>query len=319
MAKKKVQLALGSGGARGIAHIGVIEKLLEEDYEITAITGSSMGAVIGGIYAAGYLPQYRDWLIKLTKTDVYRLFDLTIARGGFIKGDRIFNILKDITGDIEIEKLPIPFTAVATDIINRNEVHFKAGNLYKALRASTGMPGILTPVAENGQLFVDGGVLNPLPLNLLTPQKDVLTVAVSLNGGFAAEQAPEKPLVQAVNEATQNEGILVKLKNYFQWLNSETDKPEEKIEVKEEALPPEKEKPITPVPSLSMFDLMSTSYDITLDKLVDLTLADHHADMVIEIPRSVCGVFEFYRATELIEAGRVGYEKAKEKMAGRKA
>ena len=147
--KKKVQLVLGSGGARGIAHIGVIDRLVEDGYEIVEVYGCSMGSVIGGMYCSGFLPQYRDWLIRQTKSDIYRLFDITFSMQGFVKGERIFSVLEQIAGKQQIETLPIPFVAVATDMLSRKEVHFNSGDLYKALRASTGIPGVFKPVAEN--------------------------------------------------------------------------------------------------------------------------------------------------------------------------
>jgi NTE family protein len=179
---KKVHLILGSGGARGIAHIGVIEALEEAGYEICAVTGSSIGAVVGGMYCAGYLPTYKDWLLKLSKTAVLRLFDFTITGRGFVKGQKVYNTLRLFTGDSNIENFTIPFTAVATDILNNEEVHFSSGDFYTALRASTAIPGIVTPVTIGQQLLVDGAVLNPLPLNIINNADNLLVVAVSLHG-----------------------------------------------------------------------------------------------------------------------------------------
>lgn len=179
---KKVHLVLGSGGARGIAHIGVIEALLEQGFEITAITGCSIGAVVGGMYCAGHLQTYKDWLLTLNKTSVLRLFDFTITTRGFVKGQKVYNRLKSFAGEWNIEDFAIPFTAVATDIVNNAEVYFTKGDLYAALRASTAIPGMFTPVTVDGKLLVDGGVLNPLPLNLVKREPDVQVIAVCLNG-----------------------------------------------------------------------------------------------------------------------------------------
>jgi NTE family protein len=138
---KKVHLVLGSGGARGIAHIGVIEALEEAGYEIGAITGTSIGAVVGGMYCAGHLPTYRNWLLTLSRTAVLRLFDFTISGRGFVKGQKVYNTLRRLTGDYNIEEFAIPFSAVATDVFNNEEVHFERGDFYTALRASTAIPG----------------------------------------------------------------------------------------------------------------------------------------------------------------------------------
>jgi NTE family protein len=184
---KKVHLVLGSGGARGIAHIGVIEALEAAGYEIGAITGSSIGAVVGGMYCAGHLPTYKDWLLKLSKTSVLRLFDFTITGRGFVKGQKVFNTLRQLTGDYIIEDFPIPFSAVATDVFKNEEVHFCNGDFYTALRASSAIPGMVTPVAIGQQLFVDGAVVNPLPLNAITKTPGMILVAVNLHGYTAKD------------------------------------------------------------------------------------------------------------------------------------
>lgn len=178
---KTARLVLSSGGARGMAHIGVIEELLCRGYTITEVAGSSMGAVVGGMFCAGHLQTYKKWLLTLSKTAVLRLFDFTIKTGGFVKGEKIFNKLQSLTGDINIEDLPIPFTAVASDVKGRTDVYFRAGNLYHALRASVAMPGVFTPLVTAEHTLIDGGVLNPLPLNIIEKKPGDLVVAVNLN------------------------------------------------------------------------------------------------------------------------------------------
>ncbi|HBQ61358.1 MAG TPA: esterase, partial [Balneolaceae bacterium] len=161
MAKKKVHLVLGSGGARGIAHIAVIEELEKAGYEIVEVIGCSMGAVVGGIYAAGHLPEYKEWILGLNRKGVFDLLDFTFAKQGFVKGEKLFAKHIEVTGNENIEDFDIPFTAVATDMRHHKEVHFKKGDLYKALRASVSIPGFFVPVVEDGKVLVDGGVLNP--------------------------------------------------------------------------------------------------------------------------------------------------------------
>jgi NTE family protein len=294
--KKKVQLVLGSGGARGIAHIGVIEQLLKNGYEIVDVVGCSMGAVVGGMYCSGHLEAYTEWLLKQTKTDVYRMFDLSFSMQGLVKGERIFSVLQQMTGEQLIENLPIPFSAIATDILSRTEICFDKGDLYKALRASTGIPGVFTPIADGNSLYVDGGVLNPLPVDMVKRRDDAIIVAVSLNGAFENEVAvavdvPETPLEPG------DPDMLTRLKNYFNIGNKNTTK---------EGVAPV-------IPTFSMFELFSTSYDASLDRMVEQTLKMYPADVVIEIPRNVCSVFEFYRAAELIDIGKKAYEKAMNK------
>ena len=292
--KKKVQLVLGCGGARGIAHIGVIDRLLEDGYEIVEVHGCSMGSVVGGMYCAGYLPQYRDWLIRQTKGDIYRLFDITLSMQGFVKGERIFSVLEQLAGKQQIEQMPIPFTAVATDMLSRKEVYFTSGDLYKALRASTGIPGVFKPVAENNRLFVDGGVLNPLPVNLVKRRDDAIIVAVDLNG--PSLHKPPINMSPAVSSEIEKEAWLMvsKLRRYL----SMTPK-EELKETKEPT-----------APSFSMFEILDAAYDATLDRLVEVMLQTYPADVLVQIPRNAASVFEFYRASELIDLGKAQYDNA---------
>ena len=179
--KKKIALVLGSGGARGIAHIGVIRELADQGYQITSVAGSSMGALIGGIYASGKLDDYEKWLRTLDKLDVFNLVDFTLSSNGIIKADRVLNEIRKFIPDRNIEDLPIPFTAVATDIRNKKEVCFSSGSLYKAIRASISIPMVITPAMVDGVLMVDGGVLNPVPVNRVKRQPDDLLVAVNVN------------------------------------------------------------------------------------------------------------------------------------------
>jgi NTE family protein len=258
---KKVHLVLGSGGARGIAHIGVIEMLEAEGYEIVSVTGCSMGAVVGGMYCAGFLGTYKKWLCTLTKPAVFSLFDFTLALHGFVKGDKVLRKLKEFTGEQEIEDFAIPYTAVATDIRHKKEIHFTRGSLYKALRASVGIPGVFTPVADEHAIMVDGGVLNPLPLNLVNKKPGEMLIAVNLNG-FSSEKYTAEPV-----------GKTSKTKS-----------------------------------GLSLFNLLSTSYDFTQDRLTELMIQLYPPDILIEIPRSTCAVFEFYRAAELIQIGADAYK-----------
>ena len=152
-----VSLVLGSGGARGYAHIGVIEQLLVQGLRIQSIAGSSMGALVGGVYAAGKLDQYRNWVSSMQKYDVWRMLDWTLTGGGFIKGDRIMNALRELVGETRIEDLSIPYTAVAVDIDTQREVWLSRGSLFDAIRASIATPAIFRPYRNRGRTLVDGG------------------------------------------------------------------------------------------------------------------------------------------------------------------
>lgn len=287
--QKKVHLVLGSGGARGIAHIGVIELLEEQGYEIISVTGCSMGAVVGGMYCAGFLTTYKDWLLTLNKTRVFNLFDFTFTKQGFVKGERVLAQLEEFTGEQTIERLKIRFTAVATDMLHKKEVHFQSGNLYKALRASIGIPGVFTPVQQADSYMVDGGVLNPLPLNLVTRKEEELIVAVNLNGHSVPKQ-PEP----AKTEQTENAS------DTWAWL-------------KAISLSGKKKENESNTLSYSLFELLSTSYDFTQDKLTEMMIRFYPPDVLIEIPRNTCSSFEFYRAAELIALGKEAYKEGMNK------
>jgi NTE family protein len=191
---KTVSLVLGSGGARGYAHIGAIEELRAQGFDICSVAGASMGALIGGIYAAGKLDDYRDWARTLQKFDVLRLLDWTF-RGGLIKGDRIIGRLRELIGDVMIENLPIPYTAVAVDILAQREVWFTHGPLFDAIRASIAIPTVFRPHHYEGRVLVDGGLLNPVPITPTLRDLTDCTIAVDLNA--APDDADSAPAPDA--------------------------------------------------------------------------------------------------------------------------
>ena len=191
---KTVSLVLGSGGARGYAHIGAIEELIAQGFDIRSVAGASMGALVGGIYAAGQLDAYRDWARGLQKFDVLRLLDWTF-RGGLIKGDRIIGRLRELIGDVAIENLPIPYTAVAVDILAQREVWFTRGPLFDAIRASIAIPTVFRPHHYEGRVLVDGGLLNPVPITPTLRDLTDCTIAVDLNA--APDDADSGPAPDA--------------------------------------------------------------------------------------------------------------------------
>mgnify|MGYP006174499949 CR=1 FL=1 len=178
--KKRVALVLGSGGARGYAHIGVIEEIERRGYDIACIAGCSMGAVVGGIYSAGKLDEYRDWIESLDYLDVLRLVDVSF-RLGAIRGEKVFGQIRKIVGEINIEDLRIPYTAVAADLTNQQEIWFQEGCLHQAMRASAAIPSLFTPVMQGNRMLVDGGILNPLPIVPVVSSHCDLIIAVNLN------------------------------------------------------------------------------------------------------------------------------------------
>ena len=178
--RKKVALALASGGAKGFAHIGAIEALEECGYEITSIAGTSMGALIGGIYAAGGLDRVKEWMFDLTGSKVFGLVDFTLSSHALLKGNRLMEALKGRVPDCNIEELGIPFCAVATDLKQGQEVVFRSGSLYNAIRASISIPMLFRPVEMDGMLLIDGGITNGLPLDRVARTEGDTLVAVNL-------------------------------------------------------------------------------------------------------------------------------------------
>src|SRR5690606_12708450 len=161
---ERVALVLGAGGARGLTQIGVLEALDARGMEISAIAGSSSGALVGGIYAAGRLTEFREHLVKLDRRGFLRLLDPVIGKAGLLRGNRLVNAMREVVGNPDIETLPIPFTAVAVDLMRQREVWLRSGPLWDAIRASFAIPGLFTPHEVLGRALVDGGLLAPLSI-----------------------------------------------------------------------------------------------------------------------------------------------------------
>lgn len=280
---KTISLVLGSGGARGLAHIGVIQVIEEHGYEIKSIAGCSIGTVIGGIYAAGKLAYFEDWICKLTRLDIISMMDVAWGRGGVIKGDKVIERLVSMAGDVQIEDLPIPFTAVAADIQNEKEVWINSGPLFDAIRASISLPLFLTPVKYKGTYLIDGGVLNPVPIAPTLHDNTDLTIAVNLGGPIKKTPPP------VINPKTQEEE-----KSFLQdMMGQMTEKWNALTNSSEQA---EKD--------WGMYDVADLAFDAMQSTVARLKLAAYPPDVLIEIPRNACGTMEFDRAEEMIALGR---------------
>ena len=179
---KTVSLVLGSGGARGVAHIGAIRWLTDNHYDIRSISGASIGALVGGCYAAGKLDAFADWVLGFEKLKVLRLLDPVFGRAGLFKGERIIAALRVMLDDVAIEDLPLAFTAVATDLVSGSEVWLRRGNLIDAIRASIATPLVFTPFHDGERRLLDGGLVDPVPIAPTLEDKTDLTVAVDVFG-----------------------------------------------------------------------------------------------------------------------------------------
>ena len=180
--KKNVALALSSGGARGLAHIGAIEELEAQGYHISSIAGCSMGALIGGVYAAGKLNEFREWMKTIDRKKMLGLIDFSLSLNHIVKGTRIIEAIMEFVPDVNIEDLPIPYCAVATDLKAGREVLFCKGSLFKAIRASISLPSFYEPVQRDDMILIDGGIINPLPLNRVKRQSGDILVGVDVSG-----------------------------------------------------------------------------------------------------------------------------------------
>ena len=198
-----VALVLSSGGARGLAHIGAIEELEAEGYHITSIAGCSMGALIGGVYAAGKLKEFREWMKTIDRKKMLELTDFSLSLNHFVKGTRIIEAIMEFVPDVLIEELPIPYCAVATDWKAGREVVFREGSLFEAIRASISLPAFYEPVRRDGMILIDGGVTNPIPLNRVARHEGDILVGIDVSGhDYAAQWEEKEALVERRKHST---------------------------------------------------------------------------------------------------------------------
>jgi len=197
---KNVALALSSGGARGLAHIGAIEELEAQGYHISSVAGCSMGALIGGVYAAGKLNEFREWMKTIDRKKMLGLIDFSLSLNHLVKGTRIIEAIMEFVPDVNIEDLPIPYCAIATDLKAGREVMFRKGSLFKAIRASISLPSFYEPVTLNDMILIDGGIINPLPLNRVKRQADDLLVGVDVSGHDYKAQWDEVQRLSAIQK-----------------------------------------------------------------------------------------------------------------------
>jgi NTE family protein len=290
--RPSVALVLGAGGARGLAHIGVIDVLRERGYRIAAIAGSSMGALVGGICAAGKLADYRDWACALERGDVMRLLDFAFGHPGLIKGDRVIAELRRLVGEHRIEELETPFVAVATDLASQREVWMTRGKLFDAVRASIAIPMVFTPHRVDGRELVDGGLLAPIPIAATRMFSADLVMAVDANSQYALPKKHDKKAEtkkQSADKEDNGNGLRARIEAWIEGL-MERGSPE----------------PAQP----GLLDLMSRSLDAVQSRISQTQLALDPPDVRVRIPHQSCFFYEFWKAREMIEIGREAAELA---------
>ncbi len=261
MEKCKAALVLAGGGARGIAHIGAIEELYAAGYEITAVAGTSMGALVGGMFASGHLALFKEWLCGLDSRRVFELVDLVWSAEGLVKGDRVMDALRGLVPDRPIERLPLPFAAVAADVVTGDEVVLDSGSLYEAIRASISIPSVFRPVRRDGMILVDGAAVNPMPLDRVRRTEGDCLVGVDVSARYGDE--PARRACESFN--------------HYQMLHSASE--------------------------------------IMQQRITRLMCELHRPDLLVELPTDSYGTFEFYRAAEIIEAGRRATRAALDRVA----
>lgn len=227
MQKKKVSIVLGSGGARGLTHIGVLKYLIDNNYEIDEVVGSSIGALIGAAFAEGKIDDLSAWMGKLTRREVFRLMDFSNPRFGLLKGDRVLNTLQEVFQDIKIEDLSIKYAAIATDLVHECELVFREGSLYDAIRASIAIPAVFTGVAHENRFLVDGGVLNPLPINHVQNKENII-IAVNLDGSPVLSSSLEFKKLSSIGILQESYRVM---RRRLSQLNTELHKPDYLIEI----------------------------------------------------------------------------------------
>ena len=296
MPQKTVSLVLGSGAARGHAHIGVINAVQEQGYKIVSISGCSIGAIIGGVFLCGKLPEYQKWAEQLDRLNVLKLLDMAVLMGGYIRGDRYFQFIEELIGDqVRIEDLSLPYTAVGVDILSQKEFWFQNGLLLPAMRASSAVPSIVNPVQVGQRVYVDGGVLNPLPIIPTISAGADYIIAVDLNG--PARNTSPHPFVESVKEESEWwRGV----KDFFGRVKSEAD---------DESIEPETR---YNTQSWGRIQTINMMFETMQESLTQYKVAGYPPDLLISIPKDACSFYEFWRSKELID---LGYQVTSEALA----
>jgi len=304
---KRIALVLGAGGARGIAHVGVIQAIEARGYQIAGIAGASMGSLVGGIYAAGRLQEYSDWARGLQRGDVLRLLDFVYGYPGLIRGERVIGALRELGGDHLIEELPIPYVAVATDLASQREVWLTRGKLFDAIRASIAIPMIFTPARVDGRELVDGGLLSPVPIAATRAMHVDRVIAVDVNGPVPWMNPALEPRHEEIHASHGDEeepaddasggGLRERMASIWEGIASTVT-------------PAREGKSGGSAKSRGVMDLMSRSLDTMQAHMARVQLAQDPPDLLIQMSREVATFYEFWRAEELVEEGRAAADKA---------
>jgi NTE family protein len=295
--KPRIGLALGSGSARGWAHIGAIHALEERGVKPDVICGSSIGALVGAAYASGQLDKLEKWSTSLAWTTVVRLMDLSWS-GGLIRGARLFNLFNTILDDVDIDQLPVPYGAVATELGSGREVWLRHGKMLDAVRASCALPGIFRPAVRDGVLLVDGGLVNPVPVSMCRALGADLVVAVDLSWGKLGPYRRSKERREVVpREEPSWIGRMTS-----KWMTGRTPRKDRRADP---SIVKQEDEPSIP----SIFNVFMTSLDIVEMRVARSRLAGEPADVLITPLLPDFATMDFHRAEEAIAEGRAAVDR----------
>lgn len=301
---KKVALVLASGGSRGMAHIGAIEELVSRGYEISSIAGCSIGSLIGGIYASGKLSEAHDWFCQLDKQQILSLTDISLGFSHVVKGDKVLRAIQEFVPDQNIEDLPIPCCFVATDILNANEVVFRTGSLFEAIRASISIPLFFRPVKYNNTLLVDGGLVNPFPLNQVQRHDGDILVGVNIS----AKDSMDVSISKTKDHEIELPGVPQMLQRFTK-LSDTWEKVTDKIEQRIEQRVLEHEEENIPI-EFNYFSLINRSIDVQIQRNGQLMTQFYKPDVLVEMPQNEYTTFDFDKAEEILNSGRMRMKQA---------
>lgn len=271
-------MVLSSGGARGFAHIGAIKVLERNGFTITSVAGTSMGALVGGVYASGRLKEFEEWVSGLDIMEVLRLTDITLSSKGFVKGTRVIEKLREIVHDHDIEDLPIPYCAVATDVIRGCERIFTSGSLFNAIRASISIPTFFQPFRMDDNYYVDGGLVNPIPINRVSRREGDVLVVVNVNADI-----PHVRIETPMQEENRAKGYLRRIRNINDHAGRHIPKNNKD--------------------DIGILNLNNRSISIMLNQIASLTLLNNHVDIMVQVSKESFGTYDFYKAAEIIKEG----------------
>ncbi|NMC37178.1 MAG: hypothetical protein GYA41_02510 [Bacteroidales bacterium] len=277
--KRDVALVLSSGGARGYAHVGAIKVLERYGFRITSIAGTSMGALVGGIYATGRLNAFEEWANSLDIMEVLKLTDFTISKKGLVKGKKVIEKIKEIVPERNIEDLNIPFCAVATDILDGTEALFTKGNLYEAVRASISIPTVFQPHRIGKRYFVDGGLINPIPVNRVKRSDNDILVVVDVSAPIPYDKKTVD--AEKYNDSRYSEQIRIIREKLNNLIPSRKENDED----------------------ISIFNLSNMSIGTMMRRISELTLEKHRPDLLISVSKESFSTYDFYKAAEIINEG----------------